>query len=71
MIYDDDNEEIFYGEQISFDWVSDLADAMNASSKKKRDKDGCFCDKCKEFYPYAEPNQANDTLICYSCRHPW
>ena len=32
--------------------------------------DGCICCKCNEFYPYAEPNQENGTLICYSCRHP-
>lgn len=38
---------------------------------KKENKDGCNCKKCKEFYPYAEPNQDDGTLICYSCRHGW
>lgn len=33
--------------------------------------DGCHCKKCKEFYPYAEPNQEDGTLICYSCRMVW
>lgn len=37
--------------------------------KKKDDRDGCDCKKCKEFYPYAEPNQEDGTLICYACRH--
>jgi len=30
--------------------------------------DGLSCCICREFYRYAEPNQPNDTLICYSCR---
>lgn len=35
---------------------------------KKVNKDGCRCTKCKEFYPYAEANQNDGTLICYPCR---
>ena len=30
--------------------------------------DGTICISCKKFYPYAEPNQEDKTLICYSCR---
>jgi hypothetical protein len=30
--------------------------------------DGTVCVGCKKFYPYAEPNQDDNTLICYSCR---
>jgi len=37
--------------------------------EKKSNKEGCNCKKCKEFYPYAEPNQEDGTLICYACRH--
>lgn len=33
--------------------------------------DGCRCTKCGNFYPYAEPNQEDGTLICYSCRMSW
>lgn len=29
---------------------------------------GCKCDRCKEFIPYAAPNQANGTMKCFSCR---
>ena len=36
---------------------------------KKKNKDGETCKKCKEFYPFAEPNQEDGTLVCYSCRH--
>lgn len=68
MAYDDD-EFWITGEQINFDWYDELVPVP--LEKKKREKDGCFCEKCKEFFPFAEPNQSNDTLICYSCRHPW
>jgi hypothetical protein len=30
--------------------------------------DGMFCRKCRSFYKYAEPNQPDGTLLCYSCR---
>lgn len=36
--------------------------------KIKDDRDGCDCVKCKSFYPFAEPNQEDGTLICFSCR---
>jgi hypothetical protein len=29
--------------------------------------DGMFCDCCKEFYDYAQPNEG-DKLVCWSCR---
>jgi hypothetical protein len=34
-------------------------------------EDGCTCKKCKEFYPYAEPNQKDGSLICFGCRMDW
>ena len=30
--------------------------------------DGMNCNKCRNFYQYAESNQPDGTLICYSCR---
>ncbi len=41
------------------------------SAPKKKNTDGCVCKKCKELYPYAEPNQSDGTLICYGCRMSW
>lgn len=32
--------------------------------------DGSLCIKCKEFFPYAEPNQKDGSLVCYGCRNP-
>ncbi len=51
-------------------WVT-WPPAVEAESVKKINKDGCDCKKCKEFYPYAEPNQDDGTLICYQCRIGW
>ena len=54
-----------------FTFSGDLSGEVvtSVSDKKKKDRDGCDCKKCKEFYPYAEPNQEDGTLICYACRH--
>jgi len=46
------------------------AGAVSATEKKK-DSDGCTCKKCKEFFEFAEPNQEDGTLVCWSCRHGW
>lgn len=46
----------------------DMTDGAVPVEEKKINKDGCNCKKCKEFYPYAEANQEDGTLICYSCR---
>lgn len=43
--------------------------AETKAVKPKDDRDGCDCTKCKEFYPFAEPNQEDGTLICFSCRN--
>lgn len=36
--------------------------------KHKKFPDGMYCCKCRLFYQYAEPNQPDGTLVCYSCR---
>lgn len=41
---------------------------LNNKKPLKKDKDGEFCKKCDNFYEFAEPNQPDGTLICYSCR---
>jgi hypothetical protein len=37
--------------------------------KPKDGRDGCDCVKCNNFYPFAESNQEDGTLICFSCRN--
>lgn len=40
-------------------------------AKKKSEKDGCFCKKCKEWSEFSEPNQEDGTFVCYTCRKGW
>lgn len=37
--------------------------------KKQKGPDGMFCRKCRSWYQFAEPNQVDGTLLCYSCRN--
>jgi hypothetical protein len=37
--------------------------------EKKNYSDGCHCKKCKDYFPYAEPNQEDGSMVCYACRH--
>lgn len=40
--------------------------------KKKRERDGCDCSSCKNFFEFAEPNQKDEeSFICYGCRTEW
>lgn len=36
--------------------------------KVKSEVDGCTCDKCKDFFYQAAPNQDNGTFLCWECR---
>jgi hypothetical protein len=48
-----------------------LADRLEVFlENKKRRLAGMHCKKCMVFYDYAEPNQADGSMICYSCRNP-
>lgn len=39
-------------------------------NKQKRNiPDGMTCKKCQAFYEFAEPNQDDGSMICYTCRH--
>ena len=57
-------------------WISRESFHRIVSSREpvyeKKKEAGCKCARCKEFIQYAEPNQPDGTLICYSCRqNPW
>ena len=39
------------------------------SRRKRTFQDGMKCQKCKNFYEFAEPNQPDGSLLCYSCRN--
>ena len=40
-----------------------------AEPAKKKDSEGLSCRKCDEYYPMAEANQTDGTVVCYACRH--
>lgn len=51
----------FVGEQILY-----IEQSMIFSIKNKID--GCYCVQCGEFYHMAGPNQADGSMICWTCR---
>lgn len=53
---------------IGFD-PNKTVESVPVKPEKKSYKDGCICTKCKELFPFSEPNQPDDTLICWACRH--
>jgi len=51
----------------------DLADRLEffmGMRQQRRHPDGMFCKTCNNFYQFAEANQDDGSLICYSCLHP-
>ncbi len=50
------------------DFSIEEALANSSSSNQPAKLDGMYCCKCKNYSQYAEPNQNNGTMICYSCR---
>lgn len=51
--------------------LMDLLDRLEVfvdNVRKRKHPDGMFCQKCQSFYEFAESNQSDGTLICYSCR---
>jgi hypothetical protein len=37
--------------------------------RQRKSVDGMFCCKCGTFYNFAEANQEDGSMICYSCRN--
>lgn len=36
--------------------------------RKRNFPDGMYCKQCNSFYDFADSNQSDGSLICYSCR---
>jgi len=67
--------------QINFNWLiknqhaevdlyqlaKDIEELLNVK-RDRSEPDGIICNKCMNFYHFAEPNQPDGSLICYSCR---
>lgn len=62
---DDGDEFWLMGEPFTIELDDDYA---VIKPPKKTYENGCYCTQCGELFPYAEPNQADGSLICYSCR---
>jgi hypothetical protein len=58
---DNDIEKKYIGEEVIY-ITPGLVSRVNSVL------DGCFCVKCNNFHQYAEPNQTDGTLICWTCR---
>jgi hypothetical protein len=52
----------------------DLFDLVNRvevyldNKRKRKFPDGMICRKCQAFYDFAEPNQSDGSMVCYTCR---
>jgi len=49
----------------------DLLDRLEVfieNIRKRKYLDGMYCRRCQSFYEFAESNQDDGTLLCYSCR---
>lgn len=59
-------------ESLVFDFDLDFSKSIGESDDYpiivRKYPDGCICKKCGENYPYAEPNQKDGSMVCYSCR---
>jgi len=48
--------------------LADRIELFLINRRRRRGPDGLICQKCKDFFEFAEPNQEDGSLICYSCR---
>jgi formylmethanofuran dehydrogenase subunit E len=71
QVVDDAKTEEFWlvGESFSFDIELDLPEQEDDYAVIVKRSNGLNCNKCGELFPYAEPNQKDGTLVCYSCRN--
>ena len=67
------DEELWYigcaGAYNPDEWIDDDAPVIVKKSKFKTKGNGCTCTKCGEIFPFAEPNQPDDSFKCWSCRN--
>jgi hypothetical protein len=48
--------------------LADRIELFLENKRKRKYPDGMICQKCKLFYEFADSNQKDGSLICYSCR---
>jgi hypothetical protein len=52
---------------IDLQTLADRIEIFLENRRKRKHPDGMFCKNCNNFYQFAESNQSDGTLICYSC----
>ena len=62
--YIPDQVQYVYGKTVPSSWLV-------ASKVSGESGGGMPCRGCLNFYPYAVSNQADGTLLCWSCRTTW
>lgn len=50
--------------------LADRIEFFMEMRRQRKHPDGMHCNKCQNFYEFAESNQTDGTLVCYSCLHP-
>lgn len=46
----------------------DRIEVFLINRRQSKQLDGMYCQKCHSFVEFAEPNQDDGSMICYSCR---
>jgi len=70
LTWDDLIEELLWHEEcLNGGEETDKALKKKVKSRSPDSSDGMMCKQCKKFYPYAEANQEDGTLMCYACRN--
>lgn len=61
---------VIRNEHISIDLFSlvDRLEVFLDNKRKRKYPDGMVCKKCEAFFEFAEPNQTDGSLVCYTCR---
>jgi len=74
--FDFDDDDIDILDRLFEEMIDEDEDDSNTSSSARKKvipkgkfKDGMICAKCKEYYPYAVPNQNDGSMVCYKCRN--
>lgn len=52
--------------------LKDLLDRLEVvvnNIRARKSPDGMYCKRCQSFYQFAESNQEDGTLLCWSCKN--
>lgn len=64
-------ENVYVPSQAQYRFGMSVKPSLPVAVKLVNGVDGMPCSKCRNFYIYALPNQADGTLLCWACRNTW